>query len=97
MADVHDPHAPRHPGENDCALVAAEDGQQLSNGDWGCDVDDDGNYRDVNADGDVTRQAPSDFFQRQHRDPWGSRDDLFDFDEDGTARQPDVVALFESI
>lgn len=60
-----------------------------------CDVDGDGNFRDLTGDGAVTNSDLTRFFSVQHDPPYDERTDLFDFD--GEVGQSDVIALFEYV
>lgn len=80
-----------------CGGSEDADAEALRTGRVVCDLDGDGNYRDLTASGDTTTQDLQFFFEHQHRDPWDRRTDLFDFTDNSEVGQPDVVDLFEEI
>lgn len=71
-------------------IVELDDGYVVQN------VDGDGYYRDVNADGAVGQGDIAEFFSKQHRDAW-KRPDLFDFSGNGAVTHGDVVELAEYV
>lgn len=59
------------------------------------DLDDDGRYEDLNADGELTDEDVQIFFEHQHTDVVRNHTDAYDFSGNGEIGHGDVVELYE--
>ena len=86
----------RSTAQEHCESVGAESGAVID-GHVVCDLNGDGHYRDVNADGTLSAGDVTTLFERQHLPTWNERSDVIDFVGDGNVGQADVIDLYQYI